>query len=676
MRISVFIGCCLLFLSLSVDAAEPVVLLDDDFSSYQKGSFSSVVGAHTEYHYLPEAAPKGNWAVTTFRSSVRSQEAWRVIEHDGEPAMGQFYKNSFKHYHPMVVTGDFAWRDYTIEAKFEPQTEDRLTGIGFRYWNDRCYYFCGVDQGNVVLKWVNHATAFRKPLEKVLAQAPLPGGQQTECNLKISITGDQIHINLNGVELNAVDSLFKQGKVSMMSDGPAVFEEIKVSTTAEELARINAEIKSREDEESQLQAANPKPVLWKKMFLDDFGVGRNLRFGDLNNDGQIDILVGQVMHHGPKDRNSEISCLTALTVDGEQLWQLGRPDAWKNHLTNDVAFQIHDLDNDGKTEVIFCKDLKIQIADGATGKIIKSVPTPKLPANTPEEYTRFPQALGDSLFFCDLSGNGFDGDLILKDRYLNVWSFDNDLNLKWSAQCNTGHYPYAYDVDDDGKDEIMVGYTLFDDDGKPIWSLDSKVTDHADGVAIVPFMKGEAPRLLCAASDEGMFFADMAGNVLKHHYLGHVQNPAVADFRPDMPGLEAISINFWGNQGIVHFYDARGDIYHDFEPCHHGSMCLPINWTGKPGEFWVLSPSVEQGGMFDGWGRKVVQFPADGHPEMCNAVLDLYGDARDEIVVWNPNELWIYTQDDNPLRGDLYKTTRNPLYNYSNYQTTVSIPLE
>jgi hypothetical protein len=47
----------------------------------------------------------------------------------------------------------------------------------------------------------------------------------------------------------------------------------------------------------------------------------------------------------------------------------------------------------------------------------------------------------------------------------------------------------------------------------------------------------------------------------------------------------------------------------------------------------------------------VVQFPDDGHPDMANAVLDLTGDCRDEIVVWNPRELWVYTQDDSPKTG-------------------------
>jgi hypothetical protein len=42
--------------------------------------------------------------------------------------------------------------------------------------------------------------------------------------------------------------------------------------------------------------------------------------------------------------------------------------------------------------------------------------------------------------------------------------------------------------------------------------------------------------------------------------------------------------------------------------------------------------------------------------------------------VWDPWEIWIYTQSDNPKPGRLYKPRRNPLFNDSNYQTNVSLP--
>ena len=51
----------------------------------------------------------------------------------------------------------------------------------------------------------------------------------------------------------------------------------------------------------------------------------------------MDILFGQMQHHGPKDANSEVSCLTAVNLDGKKLWQIGDPDPWKDHLSNDVG---------------------------------------------------------------------------------------------------------------------------------------------------------------------------------------------------------------------------------------------------------------------------------------------------------------------------------------------------
>ena len=659
---------------------DSVVLLRDGFGDLRPGMLSSVVGAHTEYHYLPVAAPKGNWSVSTFRSQPESQRAWRVIEDAGSAAMLQAWQNNDAHCRPMLVTGKELWRDYRVEMEFVPLKGRGRSGIAFRCRNDRCYYFFGVEDRQVagqqvVLKLVHHGEAYRKPYEKTLAQQEFQWKPGTALQATIQLNGSHIRASIApGVEMEFDDETYRQGGIGLTSDFPTIFRRVEVTSFRQAHEELIAEIARRDQQERELQSQNPRPTLWRKISTPGFGVGRNLRFGDLDGDGTIDILIGQPRHHGPKDRNSEVRCLTAMTMEGEQLWQIGEPDPWADHLTNDVAVQIHDFDGDGKSEVIYAMGQRIVVADGATGKQIRSAATPKTPPTSKPPYNRFPRILGDAAFFCDLRGTGRAADLIIKDRYSTVWALDESLDVMWQAHCNTGHYPYAADVDDDGRDELMMGYTLFDDDGRVLWTLEDRLQDHADGVALVRFLPDREWRLLCAASDEGMVFSDIAGNILKHHYLGHVQNPAVADFRPELPGLESVSINFWGNQGIVHFYDANGEIYHDAEPCQHGSMCLPINWTGKPGEYFVLSADVREGGLFDGWCRRAVQFPADGHPDMCNAVLDITGDCRDEIVVWDPHEIWIYTQSDSPLPGRLYKPRRNPLYNYSNYQVTVSLP--
>lgn len=666
--------CCPLLISLAAaSASESAVLLHDDFTAYPAGAFSSEVGAHLEYHYLPEAAAKGNWAVSTFRSSIPNQRAWRIVEVDGRRAMQQAWKNTFGHCHPMLVSGDIAWGDYSVTVEMAPQSTEKIAGVAFRYQNDRCHYFAGVKGGNAVLLYTNHEVALHKLDEQVLAEAPLQRAAGDTVTIAVSVEGKNLKASINGIELSAVDDRYTTGKVAILSDNPTLFYSVDVQCAPAESTRIQQAIGARNAEEKALQDANPKLKLVKKIDLKDFGMARNIRFGDLDGDGQNDFILGQVVHHGPKDRNSELSCMTALNFEGKQLWQVGEADPWKTSLTSDVAFQIHDLDGDGKNEVIYTMNMELIVADGATGETKYKVATPELPPNTKEEHAKYPRLLGDSLYFCDLRGVGRDTDIVLKDRYLSFWVFNDKLELQWKAQCNTGHYPYAYDVDGDGKDELQVGYTLFNADGTVRWSVEDKITDHADGVAIVPFLPGGEPRLLCAASDEGIFFADMKGNITEHYFLGHVQNPAIAEFRPDLPGLEAVTINFWGNQGIVNYFDANNKIYHEFEPAQHGSMCLPINWTGEPGEFWILSANVDEGGMYDGWGRRVVRFPADGHPDMCNAVLNILGDEREEVVVWNPAELWVYTQDDSPKKLD-FVSDKNPLYNYSNYQTTVSIP--
>jgi hypothetical protein len=649
------------------------ILLADDFRFLPRGPLGSELGAETEYHFLHQARPRGNWSISTFRYNLSA--SWSVRETGGKRFLYQDGVNPDDHWHPMIIAGSLFWTDYRLNTKFSPDTLPGRVGIVFRYRHDRSYYFFGLENDSAKLIMVDQGIAFRKPYEKILAGAKFAYGPDDLIEVNINVLGSDIRVSIDGgPAFQVTDTVFKEGKIGFLADVPASFYAIQVSTTRAGFNDFTSREKRNREISDSLMTENPKPAVYKKISTEGFGVGRNLRFGDLDGDRETDVLVGQVIHHGPKDANSELSCLTAITLDGKILWKIGSPDGWKTHLTNDVAFQIHDINQDGKNEVIYCMNQQLIIAEGRNGRTIKKIPTPLVPeGKPPSRHNIFKRILGDCIYFADLSGRGYRGDIVLKDRYSYLWTFDRDLNLLWYNECNTGHYPYSYDTDHDGREELIMGYTLFDDDGTAIWSLDTVLNDHADGVAILKYRENDPPIYMCAASDEGMFFTDLSGTILKHHYIGHVQNPAVANFREDLPGLETVSINFWGNQGIIHLYDATGDIYHSFEPNQYGSMCLPVNWTGDSEEFFILNAHVDEGGAYDGFGRKVLAFPDDGHPDMCYAVLDITGDCRDEIVVWDPNEIWVYTQDDNPQPGTLYKPLRNPLYNYSNYQATVSL---
>jgi rhamnogalacturonan endolyase len=650
------------------------ILLKDDFSALDTGLFSAPVGAHTEYHYLAEAAPEGNWVVSSFASGDAWGKAWQVKAEENGHSMCQTLLNKSQRWtHPMVIAGDSLWRNYELTVKFKPENDSQYSGVAFRYRNDRCFYFFGIKDSKAYISAFSHSDNFNILKETRLAEQPFILSPGELLTATVTVKGNSIKARLNdNIKLEATDDSYSTGKIGLVSNTRAKYYSVEVATSPEEIEIAENKNAGYRLESLKLQESNPKMVLWKKINTEGFGTGRNIRFGDLNGDGNIDILIGQVIHHGPRDSHSELSCLTALTSEDETLWQTGEPDREKYQLTNDVGFQIHDLDNDGKNEVVYCMNFEIIVADAATGKIIFKAPTPK----SKIKDDTFSRILGDCLFFFDPEGKGWDSDILIKDRYTNFWVLNNKLRIIWEGSCKTGHYPFAYDIDSDGKDELAIGYSLYDNDGRLLWSLDNQIEDHCDGVAIVKYTDdpGAKPEIMYSASNEGYIRVDAEGNILKHILNGHVQNPSIANFRSDLPGLETVTIDFWGSQGIINLYDASGNIYHNFEPNQYGSMCLPLNWNGTGEEYFVHNPNIREGGVFDGWGRKVLQFPDDGHPDMCNATLDFTGDCRDEIVVWDQHQIWIYTQSDNPKTGRLYKPIRNPLYNYSNYQATVSLP--
>jgi hypothetical protein len=99
-----------------------------------------------------------------------------------------------------------------------------------------------------------------------------------------------------------------------------------------------------------------------------------------------------------------------------------------------------------------------------------------------------------------------------------------------------------------------------------------------------------------------------------------------------------------------------------------------VNWKGDGEEFLMVSADTVTGGLINWQGRLAVEFPLDGHPATHYMATDLTGDARDEILVWDFNELWVYTQEDNPRMGNTYSPRRIPLYNYSMHQMNRSLP--
>ena len=127
----------------TIQAADSVVLFEDGFGTMRSGAIGTEVGAHLEYHYLPKINVEGAWAISSFSSGAASQRAWRVGRHNGEPVLLQLNENKLVHTHPTIVAGDVLWADYTLTARFTPET--RLPSAGDTVWlrvlgEHTCFY--------------------------------------------------------------------------------------------------------------------------------------------------------------------------------------------------------------------------------------------------------------------------------------------------------------------------------------------------------------------------------------------------------------------------------------------------------------------------------------------------------------------------------------------------------
>jgi rhamnogalacturonan endolyase len=653
-------------------------LFRDDFSNFPPGWLSSPVGmlngAIQEYHYLPNrGVPLEPWA-----NAIVYQDAWVVSDENGKSYLEQHLVNDLSRLmNPTMITGDPEWANYAVEVSVKPLSLAEMAGVVFRYHTNRHYYLFALTGGNKV------RLALRLPLEKTfrvaewreLGSAGFAYNTEHYYRLKVENDGPRIRAFVDGkLLLEASDGEIVKGKVGVTANIPARFQDFRVSADDREEQAAQQRIAQREAELDKLRAENPKPKLWKKFATPKFGAGRNVRFGDLDGDGAVDMLIGQNIPRVRGDAFDAISCLTAVTLDGKVLWQLGRPDPRNGLLTNDTPFQIHDIDGDGRNEVVMVRDFKLQILDGGTGKVRKWVWAPPMAPGLRERPYELNN--GDSLAFLNLSGKKDRREILLKDRYRHFWIYDNNLKLLWQGQGQTGHYPYPFDFDGDGREEFVIGYALWSHDGRQLWSHDVELKDHADGIVMGNFSgdpKAE-PRVYACGSDEGFLMFDKEGKILKHVRIGHAQSPSIGKYRMDVPGLQLLTVNFWKNPGILSLFDSDGNLLGQAEPIHSGSPLLPVNWRGDGQEFAMLSGNVREGGLIDGHFRRVVMFPGDGHPDLAYAVEDLTGDARDEIVLWDTERVWIYTQD-RPFTGKrIYKPVRNPAYNESNYRTTVSLP--
>ena len=663
-----------------------VVLSNEDFQDFPIGEFpyDKDHTAMGEYQYVVANGYHGNWVDMVCNSSYNGTgPTWLITERDGRHFMEsmRIEKNRPHRMFPTLETGKHQWKDYEVSVSVRRLSQKGMAGLVFSMNHSidtLVFYLDGKDKA---------AVAYRHKEEvQILKEVSFPHGCDQEYRLKVECDGRIAKVYVDDQELFRVenDLVARGGKVGITADCPSRFADFRVCVsekTKQEIDVAELAVKKTETEEMK---KHPKMKLWKKIDLKNFGTSRQIRFGHLTGTDEWYVVLAQMQKRVSRDAYGFISCLTAIDLEGNALWQLGEPSDKSEELgkvSADMAFQVYDIDGDGRDEVIVGWDFEIRILDGRTGNIKKSAKTPFSDDDdadligVPYQTYAFERINPDGIRICNFRGKERPADILIKDRYCRIYALDEDLNVMWKfkSPTNTGHCPLPIDIDGDGKDELLVGYKLLDSDGQMLWSYPIS-EDHTDEIVAGKWMPGEDEgHFACVSGTEGFFIGDFYGNIVARDMIGHAQRVSIANYCPEREGREIVVTNYWGHQGVIFLYDCYGNQIWEMENEMNGNILAPVNWDGDGTELILTNADAKKGGLLNGKGVRAVEFPDDGHPVLCCESLDLTGDERNELVVWDYHSMYIYTQDDCP-KEQTYHPVQFPIYNASNYRGEYSYP--
>ncbi|MBN2326027.1 MAG: hypothetical protein JXR73_02660 [Candidatus Omnitrophica bacterium] len=386
------------------------------------------------------------------------------------------------------------------------------------------------------------------------------------------------------------------------------------------------------------------PVIqpWKVIPLDqDYG-GLWAVAGDVDNDGQPEIVSSE--NYNENDVHYTTTAV-AQKLDGSILWKWGDPDVGRKIWHHDVACQIHDWDGDGNREVVLLTKKHLVELDGATG----------------QEKRRFPipEGASDCLVFCDLSGKGRATDVLVKNRYRQIWAFNHAGDLLWTVKdpggFRTSHQPRPVDLDGDGRDEIMAGYAMLNSDGSVRWVFQSQSVDqsrgHLDCMRVV--REGRNPdefRLAltcCGANNIAM--VDGNGKVLWEKSGYHFESINVGYVIPGEQETQIlVDIDHKPlGESPLWLLDASGvhlgRIVSDY--CRHHKL---LDWTGDGfDEIFVAHNRA----VYDGRGRRIASLAKPQRSSSAekgeDSLLlgDMTGDGVQDVLLITPESVSIFKNE-------------------------------
>lgn len=423
---------------------------------------------------------------------------------------------------------------------------------------------------------------------------------------------------------------------------------------------------SREATASVSESDKPAPYISLKL-KGDYKF-QKVGIADLNNDRRYDYVIKQPSDnidpwHKYWKRSPDTYKLEAYRHDGTFLWRhdLGwsiERGIWYS------PYVVYDLDGDGRAEVAVKTgegdprepDGKVRtgpeylsILDGLTGKPITRVDWPSRKDFTMKHGYNY--ASRNQLCVAYLDGKTPSllvergtYNIIVIDAYQfrdgklkKIWTWDNrNESRKYRGQG--AHWMHAADVDGDGRDEVVIGSAVIDDNGKPLWSTGLGHPDHCYVGDIDPSRPGLEIYYGIETRQRkgnGMCLVDAAtGRILWGHDqpTTHIHSSGLcSDLDASQPGCECYS-------GERDFKDKRW-----LRDCKGNVISTKdLGGLAPRAVYWDadLQRELLRSGRISDYNGERMSPRAQGH---IAAIADILGDWREEIITSVKGELRIYT---------------------------------
>lgn len=409
--------------------------------------------------------------------------------------------------------------------------------------------------------------------------------------------------------------------------------------------------------------------------------GGDIRIGDLTGDGTVDLLVYKALG------GMHPCFLGAFTLEGEPIWSLGDKhleirdaDAKDTRLTplspdRPGPVAIYDIDADGQAEVIcFWVDtdasavskwdlsaIRLMILDGATGAVKRTLaPDALRQCNAYAEGERhIPNYAHQRLMIANFRGNDQPQDFVVKVG-VNVLAFNHKLELLWQHTDKWFRYPNhsAYipavgDFNGDGLDEVNGGNYGIAADGMVLWN--HYFGANTDSV-LVSEWDGDKRAILSGGGQ----VIDAEGNPILSLGFDVVRHGQEIRCGKLLSGTSenALVIRYNGHHTDLMVVDNNGKIRNRFlvDESPNNTGLEIIRWQEAETAALIYSPAA----LYNGTGHKVVTFPELPPPTggkmgwyHCFPA-DVCGDAREEVILYDPYSDAVYIYTPTPFQPDLF----------------------